>query len=389
MGAVHTDVLLVGGGVASARCARALRRNGFDGSILLIGDERHAPYNRPPLSKELLRDGHGPELLAAEPGTWYEKHQVDLVTGVAVTRLEPDRRRATVADGRTVEFGHCVLGTGAAPRPLAVPGGERALLLRTLDDAQRLRQAALEAGAGAPVVIVGGGLIGVEVASGLAALGLVPTVVELGTALWAGSLGQLLSTWALETLREAGVTVQLGAAVSALDADGARVGAERFPGEFVVAGIGVRPRDELAAEAGLEVAGGVLVDGEQRTSHPAVWAAGDVARSAGRAGEHWHAARESGERAALSILGLPVAPPRAPWIFTEVAGISVDVFGDAAIDDDERWIVDGGAIARTRGHRLMQLIVIGSAVPAKAARELVERGVSDSELRSAVKPPFV
>ena len=383
MGAVQTDVLLVGAGVASARCARALRRNGFGGSILLVGDESHAPYNRPPLSKELLRDGHPPELLAAEPVAWYEKHQVELLTGVAVTRLEPDERRATLADGRTVDFRHCVLAMGAVPRALAVLGGERALLLRTLDDAQRLREAALAAPAGAPVVIVGGGLIGVEVASGLAALGLVPKVVELGSALWAGSLGELMSNWAIERLREAGVTVRFGAAVSALDDGGARAGEERWPGEFVVAGIGVRPRDELATAAGLAAAGGVVVDADQRTSHPAVWAAGDVARHGGRAGEHWHAARESGERAALSILGLPVAPPRAPWIFTEVAGITVDVFGDAAMDDDERWIIDGGAIARTRGPRLTQLVVIGSAIPAKTARELVERGASDSELQSA------
>jgi 3-phenylpropionate/trans-cinnamate dioxygenase ferredoxin reductase subunit len=385
---VEADVLLVGGGVASARCARALRRNGFGGSILLAGDESIPPYNRPPLSKELLREGHPPELLAAEPAGWYERHGVDLLTGVAVARLEPDERRATLADGRTIRFEHCVLATGAAPRALSVPGGERALLLRTLGDAQRLREAALAA-AGAPVVVVGGGLIGVEVASGLAALGLAPTVVELGDAMWAGSLGLLLSGWAMEKLREADVTVRLAAAVTALDEDGAWIGDERLPGAFVVAGIGVRPRDELAAAAGLDVAGGVVVDADQRSSHPAVWAAGDVARMAGRAGEHWHAARESGERAALSILGLPLARPRAPWIFTEVAGESVDVFGDAAAGGEERWIIDGGAIARMRDDRLVQLIVIGGAIPAEAARQLVEQGASEADLRGAVGPRFV
>ncbi|MEP7082831.1 MAG: FAD-dependent oxidoreductase [Chloroflexota bacterium] len=387
---MEADVLLVGGGVASARCARALRRNGFSGSIVLVGDETVPPYNRPPLSKELLRGGHPPELLAAEPPGWYERHNVQLVTGVAVTRLEPEERRATLADGRVMSFDRCVLATGAAPRALPVPGRERALLLRTLEDAQRLREAALAAPAGAPVVVVGGGLIGVEVASGLAALGLAPTVVELGDVLWGGSMGRLLSAWALERLREAAVTVRLGAVVTALDTDGgARIGDERLPGAFVVAGIGVRPRDELAAAAGLEVAGGVIVDAGQRSSHAAVWAVGDVARAAGRAGEHWHAARESGERAALSILGRPVAPPRASWIFTEVAGVVVDAFGEAEMGDDERWILDGGAIARMRDHRLVQLIVIGSATPAEAARNLVERGASEADVRAAVGPPFV
>lgn len=386
---MEADVLLIGGGVASARCARTLRRNGFGGSIILAGDERHPPYNRPPLSKELLREGHPAELLAAEPAGWYERHDVELVTGVAVTRLEPDERRATLADGRTVRFERCVLAAGAVPRALPVPGGERAVLLRTLDDAQRLRAAAEAAPPGAPVVVVGGGLIGVEVASGLAALGLAPTVVELGDLLWAGGLGRLLSAWARERLAEAGVTIRLGSAVTALDEDGAWIGAERLAGAFVVAGIGVRPRDELAAAAGLDVAGGVIVDAEQRSSHPAVWAAGDVARTAGRAGEHWHAARESGERAALSMLGRPVPPPRASWIFTEVTGVAVDAFGEALAGDEERWIVGGGAIARTRDHRLVQLIVIGSAIPADAARGLVEQGASTADLEAAVGPKFV
>lgn len=389
MGAVEADVLLVGGGVASVRCARTLRRNGFSGSILLVGDEALPPYNRPPLSKELLRDGHPPELLAAEPPGWYDRHDVQLITGVAATRLEPDERRATLADGRVVSFGSCVLATGAAPRTLPVPGGERALLLRTLADARLLRETALATPGGAPVVVVGGGLIGVEVASGLAALGFAPTVVELGELLWGGSMGRLLSEWAIERLAAAGVTVRTRAAVTALEEGGAWIGEERVPGAFVVAGVGVRPRDELAAAAGLDVAGGVRVDANQRSSHSAVWAVGDVARSAGRAGEHWHAARESGERAALSILGRPGAPHRAPWTFTEVAGVAVDAFGEAEMGDAERWIVDGRAIARMRDDRLLQLIVVGGAVPAEVARNLVEKGSSEPDMRAAVGPRLV
>ena len=386
---MEADVLLVGGGVASARCARTLRRNGFSGRILLVGEEALLPYNRPPLSKEVLREGHSPELLAAEPASWYERHAVQTITGVAVTRLEPDERRATLADGRVVQFGSCVLATGAAPRTLSVTGGEGALFLRTLADAQRLREAALATPPGSPVVVVGGGLIGVEVASGLAALGLAPTVVELDELLWGGSMGRLLSAWALERLEQAGVTVRTRAAVTALGEGGAWTGDQHLPGAFVVAGIGVRPRDELAAAAGLAVGGGIVVDGDQRSSHPAVWAVGDVARSAGRAGEHWHAARESGERAALSILGRPVVAHRASWIFTEVARVAVDAFGEAELGDDEGWIIDGGAIARMRDHRLAQLIVIGGAVPAEVARNLVERGASEAELRAAVGPRIV
>lgn len=382
---MKADVLLVGGGVASARCARTLRRNGFGGTILLVGQEPLPPYNRPPLSKELLRGSAPEELLAAEPPGWYERHDVELLTDVAVIGLDPDERGANLDDGRTVRFERCLLATGAAPRALPVPGGDSALLLRTLADARRLREAAAAA-VGEPVVVVGGGLIGVEVASALAALGLAPTVVELGTALWGGSMGQLLSVWAVGRLREAGVTVRLGAAVTALRDQAAWLGGERLPAAFVVAGIGVRPRDELAAGTGIAVARGVTVGEDQRTSHPAVWAAGDVTRVDGRATEHWHAAREAGERAALSMLGLPVPPPRAPWIFTEVAGVAVDVFGAADHGDEEHWVVEGGAIGRTREHRLVQLAVIGGAIPAETARRLVEQSVHEAELTDALLP---
>ncbi|HUH16776.1 MAG TPA: FAD-dependent oxidoreductase, partial [Methylomirabilota bacterium] len=339
------DVLLIGGGVASVRCARTLRRRGFDGSILIAGGEPRPPYNRPPLSKQLLRDDLPDELVDAEPAGWYERHSVDLLTDATIVALDPDVRRVTLSEGGTLAFGRCLLATGASPRAVPVPGGELALLLRTLPDAHRLRRAALAAGAGAPAVIVGGGLIGVEVASGLAALGLRPTVVELGRTAWGGSLGSALGTWAVERLRAAGVDVRLSSAVTRLEADAALVGEERLPAAFVVAGVGVRPRDELAAGAGLAVDDGVLVDSGHRTSHPAVWAAGDVARVEGRRVEHWHAAREGGERAALSMLGLDLPPRRVPWLFTEVAGIALDLFGTSDAWDEERWLGDHAALA--------------------------------------------
>ncbi len=255
---MEADVLLVGGGVASARCARTLRRNGFGGSVLLVGDETVPPYNRPPLSKELLRDGHPPELLAAEPPGWYERHDVQLLTGVAVTRLEPDERRATLADGRVGLVR--TLRTGDRRRRRArfrCPAGQGALLLRTLGDAQRP---------------AGGGTRGScrarrswWSAAGSSASRWPPDWLRWASRprSWSSASCCGVEPWAgcsprgrCERLREAGVTVRLGAAVTALDEGGARIGEEHLPGTFVVAGIGVRPRDELAAEAGLEVAGG-------------------------------------------------------------------------------------------------------------------------------------
>lgn len=383
---MNVDVLLVGGGVASARCARTLRRRGFNGSILLVGDEPVPPYNRPPLSKEFLR-GAPAELLAAESASWYTRHAVDLATEATIARLELDDRRATFSNGRSVRFKQCLLATGAAARPLDVPGGERALVLRTVADAERIRGAARRAPSGEPVLIVGGGLIGVEIASGLAALGLRPTIVELAGALWGGSMGELLSHWAAERLADAGATVLLGSTVTALDEGGAWLEGRRVAAALVVAGVGVRPRDELAEVAGISVDRGISVGPDQRTSHAAVWAAGDATRLDGRATEHWHAARESGERAALSMLGLPVPAAPAPWIFTEIAGVGVDIFGEGELVAREEWIVDGRVIARTRDDRVEQLVVIASALPAEQARGLIEAGSGPSQVREALAEP--
>ena len=354
-----TDVLLIGGGVASVRCARTLRREGFAGRILLVGDEPTPPYNRPPLSKELLREDLPDDLVLAEPERWYERRDVDLLTGLQVVELDLEARQATLDDRMRVRFERCLVATGAEPRRLRVPGAESILLLRTLADARRLRTAATAAGPGAPAVVIGGSFIGIEVASSLRALGLRPAIVEMADRLWAGRLGDELASWALDRLTEAGIEVRLGARVERLDDAG-----------LVVAGIGVEPREELARAAGLRVDDGIVVDAEQRTSHPAAWAAGDVARNGPVRIEHWHAAREAGDRAARSMLGLPVAQAPEPWFFSEVAGQSLDVVGMAEAWDEERWLSDE-LLAYLDGGRVVQLASIGSALDAGRMREIV------------------
>ena len=381
------DVLLVGGGVGAVRCARTLRRQKFDGSILLIGDEPAIPYNRPPLSKELLRDELPDELVAAEPASWYERRGIELRTATAVEAIDPPGRRARLTDGTVVRYERCLLATGATPRRLPVPGAERALLLRTLADARRLREAAVLAGPGAPVVVIGAGFIGVEIASGLASLGLEPTVVEVGERLWSGRLGSELAAWGEERLRGAGVELRLGSAVSRLDEGAAWVGDERLPAAFVVAGIGVRPRDDLARDAGLEVDDGIVVDDEQRTSDARIWAAGDVARRGPRRVEHWHAARESGHRAALGMLGQPTEAAPEPWVFTEVAGTAVDVVGDATAWDEERWIIDERVLALADAGRVVQMAAIGSAMPAARMREIVAAGTPVERVAVELRGP--
>jgi 3-phenylpropionate/trans-cinnamate dioxygenase ferredoxin reductase subunit len=379
----RTDVLLIGGGVASARCARTLRRQGFAGSILLVGAEPMLPYNRPPLSKELLREQLPDDLVLAEPPAWYARRGVEARVPARVAELELDERLARLADGGAVRFERCLIATGAEPRPLPVPGGEHALLLRTLPDARRLGAAAREAGRGARVTVVGGGFIGVEVASALAHLGLRPTIVELATRLWGGRFGEELASWGAGRLDAAGVELRLGAAVTRLEAGAAWIGDEPLEHAFAVAGIGVVPRVALAA-AGLATRDGIITDAAQRTGHPAVWAAGDVARVDGRRVEHWHAAREGGERAALSMLDRPVPPPPPSWFFSAVAGAAFDVLGDAETWSEERWIGDR-VVAFLDGGRVSQLVVIDSALDPSVARRLVEERAAPSAVETALE----
>jgi 3-phenylpropionate/trans-cinnamate dioxygenase ferredoxin reductase subunit len=372
----HVDALLIGGGVAAVRCARTLRRRGFSGSILIVGDEPLPPYNRPPLTKELLREDMPRELVAAEPPEWYERQRVELLNGEPVASLDPGGKLVELADGTRLRYGQALLATGAEPRRPAVAGAEQALLLRTLPDAEALRQRAV---AGARAVVLGGGFIGVEAAGSLAARGVRVTLLELSGGLWAGSLGSAVSAWAVGLLAAAGVEVRLETPVNRIQ-DGAVVtGAERLAADFVLAGVGVRPRVELAEAAGLRVDDGVVVDESRRTSDASIFAAGDMARPAdGPRIEHWHAAREAGEAAALGMLGAPPAPRRAPWVFSEFAGANLDVVGWAPAWDE--LVVQDGVHAYVRDGRIAQLAILDGAVPIEAARSFVERTPRIAEL---------
>ena len=374
------DVLLVGGGVAAARCARTLRRRGFSGSVLLVSDEKEPPYNRPPLSKELLQADLPAELALAERLGWYERQRVELRLQTSVSALDAGRREATLADRTAVAFGHCLVATGAAPRRPRIPGAEHALLLRTLEDSRAIRDRAV---AGSRAVVIGGGFIGVEVAGSLASRGVAVTVVEVADALWGGALGPQVSAWAAARLGAAGVQLRLGAACESVRPDGVGLVGERLAADLIVAGVGVAPRTELATGAGLRVDDGIVVDDGGRTSVAAILAAGDVARpEGGPRVEHWHAAREAGERAALSILGEPLPAPRAPWVFSEFAGAKLDVVGWA-----QRWdeIVEWrGAYAYIVGGTVAQLAILDASFPVEDARAFIERRPSRAELDDLV-----
>jgi 3-phenylpropionate/trans-cinnamate dioxygenase ferredoxin reductase subunit len=375
------DALLIGGGVAAVRCARALRRAGFSGSILLVGEEDVLPYNRPPLSKELLRDDLPRDLVLAEPASWYERRDVEALLGTPVASLDPDERLATLADGTRLHYESCLLATGAEPRRLDVPGGDEAMLLRTLADAEGLRR---RAEPGMRAVVIGGGFIGVEVSASLAARRMAVTLVSGGPRLWSGAFGAAVSDWAVDRLEAAGVALRFGARVTEVSGAGVHIGEEVLSADLVAAGVGVLPRVDLASAAGLDVDDGVLVEERQESSEPTILAAGDVARLRGeRRVEHWHAARESGERAGLAMAGQPLPARRAPWIFSEFADANLDVIG-LANGDQEEVVVAAGVHAWLRGDVVVQLAVLDGAVSPDLARELVDRGAAIADLRKTI-----
>lgn len=334
-------IVIVGGGLAAARAAETLRTEGFDGRVVIVGDEKVPPYERPPLSKGYLA---GKEELAkafAKPEEWYADNAVELVLGRTATRLDPGARRL-VLDGRdSMAFDRLLLATGASPRRLDVPGADLdgVRYLRRIEDADAIKQA-IESGR--RILIVGGGWIGLEVAA-VAAAHTGVTVVEPLAVPLERVLGAEMGAVFAAAHRDHGVDLRLSTSVTEFRGSGGRVeavvtttGAE-IPADFVVVGIGALPNKGLAEAAGLAVAsgpsGGVLVDDAMRASHPDVFAVGDVATAynplLGKRirVEHWANAKNAAPFAARAMLGQQVSYDRMPYFYTDQYDIGMEYTG--------------------------------------------------------------
>ncbi|MGZ4269111.1 MAG: NAD(P)/FAD-dependent oxidoreductase [Solirubrobacteraceae bacterium] len=330
-------VIIVGAGLAGAKAAEALRAEGYDRELVLIGDEPEAPYERPPLSKGYLRGEEGFDAALVQPEAWYAEHAIELVRGVAVKRLDAHERRVELGDGRTLTADAVLLATGAEPRTLPLPGADLdgVLTLRTRRDADALR-ARLRAGA--PVAVIGGGWIGCEVAASARILGCDVTLLEADRAPLARVLGVELGERIAQLHRDHGVAVRCGVAVEGLEgADAVEAvrlsGGERVAAATVVIGVGVAPRTRLARDAGLAATDGIDCDALLRTSAPGVFAAGDVARvQHPRYGrpvrvEHWAAAIDQGVAAAGAILGRTEPHELLPYFFSDQYDTGLEYVG--------------------------------------------------------------
>jgi 3-phenylpropionate/trans-cinnamate dioxygenase ferredoxin reductase subunit len=332
--------VIVGGGLAAAKAAQALRESGFDGRLVLIGDETARPYERPPLSKGYLQGKDEREKIFVHPENWYADHDVELRLGTKVVGLDTAAHQVRLDDGSEIEYARLLLATGASPRRLPIPGidldGVR--YLRRVEDSEQLKA---DLRPGARIVIIGAGWIGLETAAAARAAGAEVTVLEAADLPLLRVLGPEVAQVFADLHRQNGVDLRCGVEVVEITgsqgrADGVLLGhgGGRIPADTVIVGVGVTPNTGLAQSAALLVDNGIVTDEHLRTSVPDVYAAGDVANAFhpfyGRhiRVEHWANALNQPQTAAKSMLD-PQGPvyDRLPYFYTDQFDLGMEYTG--------------------------------------------------------------
>ncbi|MFQ6396837.1 NAD(P)/FAD-dependent oxidoreductase [Nocardia sp. KC 131] len=344
--------VIVGGGLAAAKLAEALRDNDFDGSVTVIGAEEHLPYERPPLSKEYLAGKKSLADFTVDPAQWYRDHHIDLRLGTTVTGIDPVAKTVTLPDDSTLPYSKLALATGSTPRRLPIQGAQapNVYTLRTIDDSDTLIELF---GRARRIVIIGAGWIGLEVAAVARANQVEVTIVESAELPLLGALGPEMGTVFADLHRAHGVEFRFGAQVAEIVthdevATGVRLGdGTVIEAEAVLVAIGASPNIELAVDAGLAVDGGVLVDEGLATSNPDIVAVGDIADQLhpvlGRRirVEHWANALNQPAVAAATMLGKPASYDRMPYFFTDQYDLGMEYSGYAAPGDSAQVVVRG------------------------------------------------
>ena len=376
-------LLVVGGGPAGHAAATAFRDAGGRGRVLLVSGDSAPPYNRPPLSKDFLRGETESESLPLGDESFYADRDIDVSLRTRVIHLDPVRRRARLSDGRVVEFDLAVLATGAAPSALDVPGFDPAIVkqLRSLDDAQKLRQ---HASTDRTALVLGSGFIGCEAAYSLAVRGLEvvqvsqeerPQIKRLGR-----SAAERIAGW----LTDAGIVLRGSAEISGMSgttvtmADGTELSAD-----LVLSAVGMDPQSGLAADAGLAMhKSRIVVDDHMRASSPGIFAAGDVVFAHnGLAGrhltvEHWGEAERMGEVAGRVAAGQPDAWAQVPGFWSEIGPhtLKYAAWGDGY--DEERFVSsgDGFTVWYAKDSRLVGVLTHEADDDYERAQELVSEG---------------
>lgn len=394
---MHSDerILIVGAGEAGVNAAAALRESGYDGDVVLLNAEAALPYERPPLSKDVLFDRDAvPQPIRAE--TWYRDQGIRLWNATRLVGIDPVARVALLdsgAEGRkSIPYRALMFATGARPRRLAAFGDD-VLYLRTLEDGQLLRSRLDSA---ERVAVIGAGVIGLEVASTARAMGKQVTVIDVAPRMMARAVTPEISELLLDLHRAAGVDVHLGAGDISRHDKGILLGDGRLvAADLIVVGIGVIPNSEIAAAAGCRVENGVLVDHRGETSVPGIFAAGDVAafphptfQRAMRV-EAWQHAGRHGAHVGRAMLGIEDEYCEIPWFWTDQHGMNMQVVGMTEGATAIEWRGDHrrGAALHFAGDRLVAATTINNGRDIRpltkliAARRAGMRGLLNDERR--------
>lgn len=392
-------VVIVGAGHAGVQVAAGLRTRGWTGGIVVVDEQDGLPYERPPLSKDVL----GPQapgeeeasapLLRKEP--FYESKDIRRIAGVPAASIDRQRRVLQMADGEQIAYHRLVVATGSRGRQLPVPGADLpgVLALRTADDSARVRESLVE---GARVVVIGAGYIGMEVAAAAVKRGCQVTVLEFQDRVMKRVTSAPVSHFYQQLHRSKGVRFVFGAAVSAIEGDGQveRVRTSHgssYPADVVVAGIGVVPNQELAEAAGIACRDGILVDDSCRTSDPAIYAAGDVTRFTdafeGRDMrlECLQNAQQQADTVADMITGRDPREPEVPWFWTVQFDVRLQTAG--VMQPDDEIILRGDpasgkfSVCYLREGRLAAVDTVGSLADFRQGKKLIASGAHlDTEL---------
>jgi NADPH-dependent 2,4-dienoyl-CoA reductase/sulfur reductase-like enzyme len=383
-----SGAVIVGGGLAGQRCAETLRRSGYQDPIVMVCGEPHLPYDRPPLSKDLLLEGAAEQSLSFRSPGWYEEKAVELRLGVPAVALDARERRVHLGDGSVVTYEHLLIATGARPRRIPMfEGYENVTTLRTREDAARLRTALVPA---ARLLVIGAGFIGQEAASAARKAGLETTIIEAASAPLQSVLGSELGGWFADLHRTNGTRLVLGRRVMAVrgehrvDAvtleDGRTLGCDH-----VLLGVGVDPDlrwlSSSALSSPIADRSGVRTDADGRTDIAGVYAAGDAAAAFEPLlerhvlGNHWESAGRQGARAAIAMLGLEQRPRGVSSFWSDLYGTRIQYLGHASLADEVT--VDGDpqgcefTATFTTRERPVAVLLVGRPQMLPQARELL------------------
>ncbi len=331
--------VIVGASLAGAKAAETLREEGFDGRVVLIGAEHDRPYERPPLSKDYLRGEVGREKVYVHEESFYADQRIELLLGRTAVSVDTSAEEVALDDGERLRYDRLLLTIGAEPRRLEIPGAELdgVLYLRTVESSDALRE---RLDRGGTVVVIGSGWIGSEVAASAKQKGLDVTIIDPVSVPLERVLGPEVGAIYGEIHRDHGVRLLMGTGVEAFEGDGKVERVRTSDGQvldcdFVVVGVGVQPRTDLGAQAGLIVGDGILVDERLQTSAPGVFAAGDVAGAQHPfygerlRVEHWANALNQGPAAARSMLGGTAAYDTLPYFFSDQYDVGMEYSGFA------------------------------------------------------------